>query len=665
MKNRLLCAGVAAGILTAACSGNAMSPMPPGASTSGLGGTARLLNPVEHVPPGWAATATRAIPVKSFPTASVPATMPMHIVVGLYMRDRDGAQKLLHSQHTRGASEFMQWLTPQQFTARFNPTASQAASVADYLRREGFRNVTIEPNRLIVSGTATAARVEAAFNTSIHGSVVNGTEIYGNVKPALVPVKLRKIVAAVLGLSNAYQMRVHIKKSDRMPMMTATGTQQLSPLASPTEPPCTTVTVTNVCEFGFYGPIQYQIAYDAPQCKDAVRGSHIGPAWANCSGEKTSIAVISDMAYAHASEVQTDLRAAETYWGLPAVPFSVRKVGVSGNDTSGLDEWDLDTQISSGFAELVKHLYLYTTTSLTDSDIALAYSHWVTDDLAQAGNSSFGEPETLAYADGSMLLDDEEFNQAASQGQTMFASTGDNGTGCPVILASGAPNTGVPEVCYPATSPYVVGVGGTTLDTNAVGASGPCTDCGYPGTYYGEHAWVATGGGYSTVETAPYWQANGICAVCSTPDAPRGIADIAMCADNNGCPMWVDVGGTWEGVGGTSLSSPMSMGAWSRLETHFNNTLGFAAPVYYGVYGYYEPCPLGSTACLPACEPTCDTAAAPPDTTAPVGGFHDILIGTNGIPSSAGPGWDEPTGLGSIDYAVMQADITNSIFSGH
>ncbi len=66
-----------------------------------------------------------------------------------------------------------------------------------------------------------------------------------------------------------------------------------------------------------------------------------------------------------------------------------------------------------------------------------------------------------------------------------------------------------------------------------------------------------------------------------------------MCADNNGCPMDVFVNGAGEGVGGTSLSSPMSAGLWARLETHYNNTLGFAAPVYYGVYGYYEPCPLG------------------------------------------------------------------------
>ncbi|MGA8535312.1 MAG: S53 family peptidase [Candidatus Tumulicola sp.] len=571
---------------------------------------------------------------------NVSATMPLHIVVGLYMRDPAGAQQFVRNQYTPGHPSFRKWLSPGQFTAMFNPSYAKAADVATYLKRQGFTQVQIEPNHLIVSGTGSVARVEAAFNTSIRGIASNGKVVYGNVKPALVPAKLRGVVAAVLGLTNAYQMNVHIMKSRYSRIAGGPGIQPGATQAAGTPPPCLQV-VNGECIGGEYGPSQYQVAYDATACPS------------NCStGVQTSVAV---MAEGDVKQVVKDLRTAETFWGLPKVPYTAVQVGVSSIDTSGLDEWDLDTQISSGMAQKVAHLYVYHTTTLTDSDIALEYSHWVNDDLTQAGNSSFGEPETLAYADGSMTLDDEELNQAASQGMTMFASTGDNGSGCPVLLATGLPNSGVPEVCYPASSPYVVAVGGTTLDTNAVGNE--------PGTYYGEHVWTGTGGGYSASETAPYWQTNGICGAGCT--AGRGIADISMCADNNGCPMDVFVNGTQEGVGGTSLSSPMSMGLWARLQTHFHNRLGFAAPVYYGVYGYYEPCPLGSTACVPAGEPGNDTPALPPDTTAPIGGFHDVLYGSNGIPSAATPGWDVPSGLGSVDYYVMQQDIANSIFSGH
>lgn len=570
----------------------------------------------------------------------------MRIVVGLSMRNRAGADNLLLAQHTPGTTVFHKWLTPAQFTAMFNPTYGQAAGVAAYLKQHGFTNVTIEPNNLMVTGIASASRVEAAFHTTIRATQAGGRLIYGNVTPAMVPAQFHGLVAAVLGLTNAYQMRVHSMRTHPVSSNFLAPNQYVSPHAVGTPPPCLSTT-NGICVGGEYGPTQYQVAYDATrkQCPTV------------CSGGHTSIAV---MAEGNVSQVVKDLRAAEAFWGLPQVPYSTRQVGVSSIDVSGLGEWDLDTQASTGIAQNVKHLYVYYTTSLSDSDVALEYSAWVNDNLTQAGNSSFGEPETVAFADGAMLVDDEELNEAAAQGMTMFASTGDNGQGCPVIAATGAPVTGVPENCYPSTSPYVVAVGGTTLDTNAVG--------NLPGTYYGEHAWIATGGGYSKYEYSPYWQSNGICPECTVlgkGGVGRGMADIAMCADNNGCPMDVIMGGTQNGIGGTSLSSPMSMGIWARLETHFNNSLGFAAPVYYGVYAFYEPCPLGSNACVPAAEPGSDTSALPPDTTAPVGGFHDILIGVNGLGVPAGPGWDTPTGLGSIDYCVMQSDIAKSIFPGH
>ncbi|MBV8491585.1 MAG: hypothetical protein JO199_13745, partial [Candidatus Eremiobacteraeota bacterium] len=470
----------------ASCSSNGTTPLPQAASQS-------------NVQNGWASTMTQAVPLGNARSSALPSavrTMPLHVVVGLYLRDRGGAQELVRRQYAAGDASYHHWLTPAQFTASFAPSYRQAASVAEYLRSKGFTDVTIEPNRLIVSATGTVRSAEAAFNTSIRTTTAGGKLIYANVAPAQIPARFRGLVGAVLGLTNAYHMSTHLVKSSIARVTHATGTPS----------PCLEV-VKGICEGGEYGPNEYTVAYDA--------GAKSCPK--TCTGYRTSVAV---MAEGNVSSVETDLRKAEAFWKLPAVPYSVRRVGVSSVDTSGIDEWDLDTQISSGIAGTVQHLYVYDTTSLTDSDIALEYSHWVNDDLTQAGNSSFGENESSAYADGSMMLDDEEFNQAAAQGMTMFASTGDNGEGCPVLAATGAPNTGVPEVCYPAASPYVVAVGGTTLNTTAVGSQ--------PGPYYGEHVWVGTGGGYSKWESAPYWQSNGICAACNSA-ALRGIADISMC----------------------------------------------------------------------------------------------------------------------------------------
>ena len=166
-------------------------------------------------------------------------------------------------------------------------------------------------------------------------------------------------------------------------------------------------------------------------------------------------------------------------------------------------------------------LYIYDTTSLTDSDIANAYSNWVGQDVAKLGNSSFGECEYQAWLDGSMKIDDNLFMQAAAQGQTMFASTGDTGSSCALAPTNGVPASGPPMVSYPAASPWVIGVGGTSVVSGSPSA-----------TYVGEAAWNSGGGGISQFENSTSWQQQTL--PTSTGLAAtnlRGLPDIAMAAD--------------------------------------------------------------------------------------------------------------------------------------
>jgi subtilase family serine protease len=259
-------------------------------------------------------------------------------------------------------------------------------------------------------------------------------------------------------------------------------------------------------------------------------------------------------------------------------------------------------------AGTVKHLYIYDTTSLTDSDLALEISRWATQDVAKAASASLGECEVFPYLDGSMLADDNSFLEAAAQGQTFFASTGDTGSFCPAGAGENGVPAGAPMVNYPAASPYVVGAGGTTLLTNS------------DGSYNSEITWYAGGGGISQFEYCPSWQSTA--AVVSCQDSSKGIPDVAMDADPySGANVYVD--GAVEIVGGTSLSSPLSLGAWARMISA-KSKLGFAAPHLYALYN-------GTT--TPGSYPT--------------GGFHDIQTGANGL-FSALPGWDFTTGLGSF-----------------
>ena len=101
--------------------------------------------------------------------------------------------------------------------------------------------------------------------------------------------------------------------------------------------------------------------------------------------------------------------------------MEVIQVGLASTGTASVDEWDLDTQFSTGKAEKVQKLLIYDTTSLADSDIALMFNKFVEQNLAKAGNASFGECETFAFLDGSMLADDNVFLEAAAQGQTVYS----------------------------------------------------------------------------------------------------------------------------------------------------------------------------------------------------------------------------------------------------
>jgi subtilase family serine protease len=222
-----------------------------------------------------------------------------------------------------------------------------------------------------------------------------------------------------------------------------------------------------------------------------------------------------------------------------------------------------------------------------------------------------------------MLLDDEVFGEAALQGITPFASSGDNGSACPSEGPNGVPLDGPPDTAYPASSPYVVAVGGTYLFTNA------------DYTYDFETAADFGGGGPSYFETSPFWQAytgsGTLPIVPSSEVGDRGVPDVSMCAGGFElaiCAASIIVDGTATLIGGTSLSSPLSMGAWARIETSHKNKLGFAAPLIYQL------------------------ANGGPTPSSPY--FNDVILGGNGL-YTALPGYDYVTGLGSWDiYKINQ-----------
>ena len=119
------------------------------------------------------------------------------------------------------------------------------------------------------------------------------------------------------------------------------------------------------------------------------------------------------------------------------------------------------------------------------------------------------------------------------------------------------------------------------------------------------------------------------------PMGGRGEPDIAADADPNVSPVLIYQNGSASGVGGTSVSSPLSLGIWARLQTIHDQKLGVASIDFYGLYNAINK--LGSVPTDPA-------------------GFDDVTIGTNGI-WTALPGYDLTTGIGSLNAAVLNTEL--------
>jgi pseudomonalisin len=488
-------------------------------------------------------------------------------------------------------------LTPAQVAAEFSPTSAQVRAVETYFQKQGFKGVSASRNGLLVTGTATVAQADHAFATSISRYELGGKTVYANTSAASVPASIAPDVTAVLGLSD-------------VPM-------HLASLKATSSPSLTGFTPKAVAK-----------AYDDTSMKPATA---------------TTTAII---ASGNMAPTIANLRYAEHQFGFPQVPVQViydgPKTGiVNDNPLTGNLEWDLDTQISTMVPKAVKQLDIYDVDTFTDPEVARGINMFVTQDKATALSASLGECDYIAFLDGAMVATDDELAEGALQGQSMFASTGDNGYACPEVASTGVPE-GPPGVSWPADGEYTTAVGGTTLLASSTG------------NVQQELAWVGGGGGVSPWETAASWtlQANTLGQTWEyTNQGGRGVPDVAALADPN-TPYLVygtsKPGTKPSGVGGTSVSSPLTMGLWASVETAHQNRAGLAQYDFYKLYDAVNPATVETTPLGPS------YLADPSPST--VSGFRDITVGTNGG-CLAKPGYDYCTGIGSVQAAALSAAL--------
>ncbi|GAC1532077.1 MAG: S53 family peptidase [Acidimicrobiales bacterium] len=484
------------------------------------------------------------------------ASGPASATLVLAPRDSAGLAALFSRQQSAVvAHRPVPVVTPSTFTQRFGPTPAGVAAARSWALRADLRVESVSTNRVLVRVSGRAGQLGAAFGTGLHRFEAPGVGAY--VAPAArgrVPAALAGRLTAVVGLSTIGRLHGDVRPAGATSLV-----------------------------FRSYGPADLERLYHAPP---AAVGS----------GQQVAVLASGDMA-----PVLHDLRLFEHRFGRPSTPVALRFVDGGSPDTTGTIEWDLDTQYGTGLAPGA-HLLLYTGRSLGTEDILDEFNAFVTDNRARQANASFGLCEQLASLVGFQAAADQLLAQGVAQGQTLFSSSGDTGAFCPVgpLGLNGVP-AGYTGVDYPAASPYVVGVGGTSLLA--------------PGGSPNEVAWFASGGGPSQTTAQPSWQSR---AGGSDLGVSRGVPDVALDADpQSGYVVIVD--GQPKVVGGTSASSPSWMAFWARAQGAHRGGLGFANPVLYRL---------------------------------PASTFRDITTGTNALyPATAG--WDYVTGRGVPDVSAL------------
>ena len=288
----------------------------------------------------------------------------------------------------------------------------------------------------------------------------------------------------------------------------------------------------------------------------------------------------------------SDLSAFDAYFGLPDPPsFKVldQYGGTNLPANSAIGGWSVEESLDFEWAHVMApkaSIILYEANSASDFDLFTAVDTARNLPGVSVVSMSFGRNEYF----GENNNDYHFLTPSGHQGVTFVASTGD----------SGAPGG------YPAISPNVVAVGGTTLFFDGAG------------NYISESGWSGSGGGISTYEKEPAYQKS------VQNIGQRTIPDVSMDADPaSGVPVFdsYDYGssGPWGEVGGTSLAAPMFGGVM--------------AVVNQGRIISGQTTLDGSTQALPAIYKL------------PAADFHDVTTGNNGYP--AGKGYDLVTGIGS------------------
>ena len=555
------------------------------------------------------------------------------------LAQQNALPRLLAAQQDPASPQYHKWLTPEQFADRFGVTSSDITQLKNWLESEGFVIDSVARSRTQISFTGTVARIESVFRTEMNSFVVHGERHFANATNIFVPAVFADVIGGVRNLDDFH------------PRPRNTGVRKI---------PASSDFTSNVSGKHFLSPEDFATIYDVTAL--------YGAGW---DGTGEEIAVVGD-----SDITMSNIERFRSLSGLPANDPTKVLVPNSGvatvPSTNEQIEAYLDLEWSGAVAKNANIIYVYVGNNANDS-VWDALQYAVDNKLAPVISMSFGYCEQgLGLPNVSMIRGWAQ--QANSQGQTISGPAGDSGAAdCDGSNVQSASHGLAVDV--PASIPEVTGVGGSEFTGDASSASTTTywngTNDGFYGSalsYIPEEVWndtsesianggglAAGGGGASVYFSKPSWQtASGV-----PNDGHRDVPDVSLTASpfhdgyllcdgtagtgNQGCTNgFRDSQNYLDVVGGTSAGAPTFAGVLALInQATASKGLGNVNPTIYSLVG-----------------------SAP-------SAFHDITSGDNKVPCmqgttdclnggtigySAGTGYDQASGLGSLDVYYL---VTN------
>jgi len=580
-----------------------------------------------------------AIPAGAVRTGATAADTTLHLAVNLKPRDPAALSAFVAGVSDKNSPLYHHYLAAGQFAQAFGPAQSTITSVEQTLRNEGLTPGKVSSDDLSIAITASASAASHAFGTQFSSlRLADGTSAYINNSAPSMASSAATQVAGITGLNSLDQM----VSDHSAPVKAATlGSSRMHSAAvapAETSPTICSGLTSNLNSAGdydtkrYYSPSALASVYGLTKSNTAGAGVTVGVF------ELENVSAANIASYQSCLGTHSSVSYVKVDGGPTAAPVAANNIGVE----SALDIEDL-IGLAPG-ASIIDYEGP-DASSASNQNVLDVYQEMVTADKAKVLSTSWGECESDLDS-GTLAAESNIFAEAAAQGQSVVAASGDTGsTGC---YRDGNPATEAAlAVGDPASQPYVTGVGGTWMNGTGATLKQATWNYGIP--------WAQGGGSgsggvsnvwSSTDATAPFSYQNGFTgagysnACGATSGQCRQVPDVSALADPSSGYLIALDNNEWYFMGGTSGAAP----TWAAMLAQADASTGCVAN---GSIGQLNPLLYSAS------------------TTARSSSFYDVTTGTNdwtpsgytGGDYKATAGYNMATGLGTPKYAGLLSHL--------